>query len=198
MLQQKTLEKEPDATMLHSCQEGSPAKIQVVQDCKPVCTESGPALSMNNCDYSMISSQIMQFLKTSPDSAETDLQRCSQKLPRSGMMRNGILYELPDLEHPIKENVSLLWPTPSGTSNHHQNHVVGRLDEWGGIIKPIPWNTTCESALCKFRGMDDGTTYGVDRIDTIRNSVVPYQIYPILKAIVEIECNGGADSALKE
>jgi len=57
----------------------------------------------------------------------------------------------------------------------------------GGSKQPIPWNRTCESALCEFRGMDDGTTYGVDRTDTIRNSVVPQQVYPILKAIAEIE-----------
>lgn len=28
-------------------------------------------------------------------------------------------------------------PTPSGTSNHGKNHVVGRLDEWGGSSNPF-------------------------------------------------------------
>jgi hypothetical protein len=28
-------------------------------------------------------------------------------------------------------------PTPSGTSNYGQNHVMGRLDEWGGSSNPL-------------------------------------------------------------
>ena len=28
-------------------------------------------------------------------------------------------------------------PTPSGTSSHGKNHVVGRLDEWGGSSNPF-------------------------------------------------------------
>ena len=28
-------------------------------------------------------------------------------------------------------------PTPSGASNHGKNHVVGRLDEWGGSSNPL-------------------------------------------------------------
>jgi len=28
-------------------------------------------------------------------------------------------------------------PTPTGTSNHGKNHVVGRLDEWGGSSNPF-------------------------------------------------------------
>lgn len=61
---------------------------------------------------------------------------------------------------------------------------IGRV---GRCIQPVPWNTTCESALRNFRRMDDGTTYGVDRTDTIRNAVVPQQVYPILKVIADIE-----------
>ena len=89
-------------------------------------------LSLNFYDCWGISSQIMHYLKMYPDSGEMDLKKSSEKLPTSGMMRNGTLYELRDLEHPMNEKGRSLWPTPSGTSNHHKNHVVGRLDEWGG------------------------------------------------------------------
>jgi DNA (cytosine-5)-methyltransferase 1 len=37
----------------------------------------------------------------------------------------------------------------------------------------LPWDRDWESALRDFRGVDDGSAYGVDRIDTIRNGVVP-------------------------
>jgi DNA (cytosine-5)-methyltransferase 1 len=69
-------------------------------------------------------------------------------------------------------------------SQESWERVPGRM---GGIIKSVPWDTTCKRALCKFRGVDDGSTYRVDRTDTIRNAVVPQQVYPILKTIADIE-----------
>lgn len=116
----------------------------------------------SNCDYSGICNQIGQYLRMSRDSAQTGLKKCSGKLPRSGMLRNGILYELPDLEHPIEENVSSLLPTPSGTSNHHKNHVVGRLDEWGGSSNPFRgtdlYNVRCASFEEWMMGLPTGWT----------------------------------------
>jgi len=64
----------------------------------------------------------------------------SETWPRSGMMQNGIAYQLPTLVPLTKETGSGLLPTPSGTSNHGQNHVSGRLDEWGGNSNP--WRGT--------------------------------------------------------
>ena len=66
--------------------------------------------------------------------------RFSETWPRSGMMQNGIAYRLPTLAPLTKETGSGLLPTPSGTSNHGQNHVSGRLDEWGGNSNP--WRGT--------------------------------------------------------
>jgi hypothetical protein len=58
-------------------------------------------------------------------------------LPRSGMTRDGLLWELPMSARPIRETGYGLWPTPSGTSNHGKNHVIGRMDEWGGSSNPF-------------------------------------------------------------
>jgi len=63
----------------------------------------------------------------------------------------------------------------------------GEIRRVGGIIEPLPWNRDWESALCEFRRMDDGSTYGVDRTDTIRNAVVPQVAFPIFKAIATNE-----------
>ena len=56
----------------------------------------------------------------------------SGRWPRSGMTRNGIAYQRAPLVPHTGGTGSGLLPTPSGTSNHGQNHVSGRLDEWGG------------------------------------------------------------------
>jgi len=62
----------------------------------------------------------------------------SETWPRWGMMRSGECSERPMPVHLTKENASgSLLPTPSGTSNHGQNHVSGRLDEWGGSSNPF-------------------------------------------------------------
>lgn len=53
--------------------------------------------------------------------------------------------------------------------------------------QPVPWDRDWQVALREFRGMDDGTAYRVDRVDAIRNAVVP-QIPEILgRAILEAE-----------
>lgn len=43
------------------------------------------------------------------------------------------------VERRTKGTASGLLPTPSGTSNHGTNHVVGRLDEWGGSSNRFRW-----------------------------------------------------------
>lgn len=51
--------------------------------------------------------------------------------PQWGLMRDGVCWEqsMPALNIAVSEYG--LWPTPSGTRSG-KNHVVGRLDEWGG------------------------------------------------------------------
>lgn len=137
MSQQKISGEEPVVITSQPCRVGSHVRIPVVPGNKLALKEIGLASYSNNCDYSQTCAQVTQYLKTSLDFAQTGFRKCSEKLPRSGMMRNGILYELPALVHPIGENGCSLLPTPSGTSNGHRNHVVGRLDEWGGSSNPF-------------------------------------------------------------
>ncbi len=54
--------------------------------------------------------------------------------------RKHLLYRLTQLGRSINEIGSGLLPTPSGTSSHGKNHVMGRLDEWGGSSNP--WRGT--------------------------------------------------------
>ncbi len=84
--------------------------------------------------------------KYDPDSSSWRTAQCSLLseepeslaiLPRSGMTRDGLLWELPMSARPIRETGYGLWPTPSGTSNHGKNHVIGRMDEWGGSSNPF-------------------------------------------------------------
>lgn len=63
----------------------------------------------------------------------------------------------------------------------------GKVGRMGGIIEPVAWDRDWESALCEFRRMDDGLSYGVERLDTLRNAIIPHQVYPIYQAIADIE-----------
>ena len=74
-----------------------------------------------------------------------------------------------------------------GYEQPSQESCYGTVGRMGGAVQPFPWNQHWEDALCKFRGMDDGTTYGVDRTDAIRNAVVPQVAFPIFKAIASAE-----------
>lgn len=48
--------------------------------------------------------------------------------------------------------------------------ALGRM---GREQQSVPWDRDWQSALREFLGMDDGTAYRVDRLDMIRNAVVP-------------------------
>jgi hypothetical protein len=57
--------------------------------------------------------------------------------PNWGIMQGGVCWAQIPLDFAIAENASGFLPTPSGTSNHGKNHVIGRLDEWGGSSNPF-------------------------------------------------------------
>ena len=54
----------------------------------------------------------------------------------------------------------------------------------GGKLESLAWDRDWQDALREFRGVDDGLSYGVDRTDSIRNSVVPQVVEVIGRAIM--------------
>jgi DNA (cytosine-5)-methyltransferase 1 len=79
----------------------------------------------------------------------------------------------------------IAYPQRSGFRPEEPRH--GTLRRVGGEFQPFPWDRGWESALREFRGMDDGLSYGVDRVDTLRNAVVP-QIPEIIGQAI-MSCN---------
>jgi len=61
----------------------------------------------------------------------------------------------------------------SKRSEWQEKSYDGTLRRMGRTQQSFPWDGSWEEALCKFRGVDDGSTYRVDRVDTLRNAVVP-------------------------
>ena len=61
----------------------------------------------------------------------------------------------------------------------HRREVgrVGRHDE------SLPWNEPWASALCRLRGVDDGSGYTSHRVDTIRNSVTPQLVSLLIRSL---------------
>lgn len=74
--------------------------------------------------------------KTVQCSLLADSGECFVTWPDSGSTRNGDAFLRSPLERITGVKESGLLPTPSGTTNHGKNHVVGRLDEWGGSSNP--------------------------------------------------------------
>ncbi len=152
MMSYQSLSKsELDAAILPLCPEDSPAKTLVMPDCEQESLAAAPLWFMNSYGYLKISNQIMQYLRTSPGSAEEALKKCSEKLPRSGMMRNGILYGLGDLERPINVKEYSLLPTltkfDAGCKNlngKEYNGITKHALKLGNVIARLPLPTlTC-------------------------------------------------------
>ena len=62
--------------------------------------------------------------KTSGDISLWGEQPSLESLPKSGMTRNGVLYQQPDWVRPINEAGSSLWPTPRAVQGEARNHTV--------------------------------------------------------------------------
>ena len=61
--------------------------------------------------------------------------------------------------------------------------AVGRM---GRAQQSVPWDRDWEVALREFRGVDDGSAYRVDRVDTLRNALVPQIPEMIGRAILNV------------
>lgn len=69
---------------------------------------------------------------------------------RSGMICSGIVFQLPPLVRITDGTACGLLPTPSGTSNQGKNHVMGRIDEWGGSSNPFRGTPTGKMRCATF------------------------------------------------
>ncbi len=66
-----------------------------------------------------------------------------------------------------------LWIVSHAKRDEQQQSRHGSVGRVGRQQQSVAWDRDWESALCEFRGMDDGLAYGVERIDTLRNAQVP-------------------------
>ena len=64
-----------------------------------------------------------QSWKTSGDISLWGEQPSLDSLPKSGMTRNGVLYQQPDWVRPIDVTASLLWPTPTAVTRPMEGNV---------------------------------------------------------------------------
>lgn len=76
-----------------------------------------------------------------------------------------------------------VWIIANSERNQQQFPCNGKTGRMGREQQPIPWNRDWKSTLRELRGMDDGLSYGVERVDTIRNTIVPQVAEVILSAI---------------
>ncbi len=80
------------------------------------------------------------------------------------------------------ERARLYWTANSVRVQQRGQEPCGRTaGRMGRIIESVSWNTGWESALRKFRSLDDGLSYGVGVTDGFRNAIVP----PLAQAFIE-------------
>jgi DNA (cytosine-5)-methyltransferase 1 len=73
----------------------------------------------------------------------------------------------------------------------------GALGRMGRQLQPLQGYRDWQDALRQLRGMDDGTAYRVDRVDTIRNALVPQIPEAIGRAILAAEADGASAGSTK-
>jgi DNA (cytosine-5)-methyltransferase 1 len=61
----------------------------------------------------------------------------------------------------------------------------GSIGRMGRQQQPVPWDSSWQSALHKFRVMDDGSTYGMAAVNAPRNAIVPQVAQAVVEAYLE-------------
>jgi len=85
-------------------------------------------------------------------------------------------------------NRDRIWIIAYPERGQRRQEPYGRaLGRMGREQQSFPWDRTWQEALREFRGMDDGLSYRVDRVDTLRNAVVPQIPEAIGRAIIEAQ-----------
>jgi hypothetical protein len=76
-----------------------------------------------------------RFWKTSGDISLWGEQPSLESLPKSGMTRNGVLYQQPDWVRPIDVIASSLWPTPTAVTRPMEGRAMRAGN--GGKLNPM-------------------------------------------------------------
>ena len=117
--------------------EDSPAKTSQQQEKVQGLQENVAVCGMNSTDSSKKSNRNTQLSKMSQLFDLEDWIKCSGASLRSGMMQNGIVFQLPPLAHLTDGIVSGSWPTPNANGT--------TLGQWGGSTNSIRKNPTLAS-----------------------------------------------------
>ena len=110
----------------------SPARIFQWQESRPGLTEPGRVFGQSSTALLANYNPDTSSLKTCQTSLFSDLNESSVTLPKSGMMRNGKLYQQTTLVHHTAEKESGLWPTPQVfDAKATENFTIGSTKDRG-------------------------------------------------------------------
>jgi len=99
-----------------SSTEDSPAKTSALLELEKAWKEAEAAYSLRSCDSLMYYDHSSSSWKMCQQSLLEDLLPLPKKLPKEAMIRDGVLYPLVKLAHPIKEKDGGYLPTPTASS----------------------------------------------------------------------------------
>ena len=119
------------------------------------------------------------------------LQEFSEILPRWGLMWDGELQALLQLEPYIDENGLRLLPTPTASDYRGGAHTTSRkesrTDREQQLQGFLQTSFRADISGCNANGKHYGISHRVDRVKALGNAVVPQSFYPFFKAIYDIE-----------